>query len=64
MKNVFGKSISMLLCAVLLATSFTVPRLVSYASENTTQYSVFVYEMDIEGNYGEPEITTYEAETG
>lgn len=64
MKNVFRKSISMLLCAVLLATSFTVPRLVSYASENTAQYSVFVYEMDIEGNYGEPEITTYEAETG
>ncbi|MBQ4604674.1 MAG: InlB B-repeat-containing protein, partial [Clostridia bacterium] len=62
MKKAFRKSISLLLCAVLLATSFTVPGLISYASENIAQYSVFVYEMDTEGVYCEAEITTYEAE--
>lgn len=64
MKNVFRKSFSLLLCAVMLATSFNVSGIISYASENTAHYNLYVYEMDVDGNYFESVIRTDIAEIG
>ena len=64
MKKTFRKSVSLLLCAILTATSLFIPATVSYASENNAEYRMFVYEMDTNGEYGEAVITSYEGETG
>ena len=66
MKKAFKTLISVLLClAMLMSASFTVPGLISYATENIARYSVYVYEMDVDGAYGEPTtVTEYEAEAG